>query len=347
MIVHALTVDCHIWTTAQATFRNSIFVPCWERIQSLTSCTGEFGLLSSVEDRLVGGGVLSSVYDPINRVQERELQVHLQGDGPTSGRLEFEVEREHGRIKYELTLRVRDGIPGLHFVTIDGMQLGQLMVDDNGFARMELSTDPGGGEMPFAGGVIPRVQMDSVVTVGDFFVAQVGDGFPSTDGSVPTTQTRLTLTGNTALIGFLEYEVEPEDGGLKTELKVDVRNATPGSSLDFYVDGIDVGDLNIDDRGRGKIRFSTHPDSGELAFPAGFPQIQLGTTVSVSQLISASFTAHAQHAARRGSGIRSRIPSGVVWSHNCTRGRRVRNAVGRWRIPGAPVPSPRARRGSQ
>ncbi len=261
---------------------------------------GEFTALHGVEDRLIGGGTLQTVYDVVDQSQSRELYVPLTGSGVANGRLEFEVEREHGGLKYELTIKVRNAAAGEHFVRVDGVQIGTIAVGGNGYGRLELSSAPGGGELAFPGGVVPGVKLGSVVEIGSILSATIGEGFGSTDGSVSTAMTRLNLTGSTALAAFVEYEVEPEDGGLKKELKVDVRNATPGATLDFYANGTDYADILVDDRGRGLVRFSTHPDQGEQAFPIGFPEIQVGTSLSVARLASGTF-----------SSLPSTVPGGV------------------------------------
>lgn len=252
---------------------------------------GEFAVMNSIHERLVGGGSLEMTYDPLLRQQNRELHIPLVGVGSTSGRLEFEVEREHGGIKSEMTLKIRDAATGSHAFWIDHTFLGNVVVNTEGFGRLTWSTDPGSQELPFPDGVIAQPRLGSTIQIGDFFSATIGDGFDSTDGTVPTNQTRFALTGSNGLWGTVEYEVEPENLGIQREFKVDVRNATPFEQLDLFVDAIDVGDISVDARGRGVIRLSDNPNVGELPFPAAFPEIQVGTVVDIDHLLTGVFAA--------------------------------------------------------
>ena len=62
-----------------------------------------------------------------------------------------------------------------------------------------------------------------------------------------------SLTGAGPETGKADFSVEDEHGGTEVSLEIEVRNATPGSVHEVTVDGINVGVLQVNARGRGKL----------------------------------------------------------------------------------------------
>ena len=51
------------------------------------------------------------------------------------------------------------------------------------------------------------------------------------------------------------------------------------------IDNVTVGQISTDGSGDGELKFSSDPSGGgELAFPVGFPTIQAGSTIVVSDM---------------------------------------------------------------
>jgi hypothetical protein len=97
------------------------------------------------------------------------------------------------------------------------------------------------------------------------------------------------LSGVNGVRGKASFEVEFDDGSYKAELDIRVRDGQPLSTYDFHVDGLFVGTVSLDARGRGRVSFSSMPEPDESLLPIDSLSIKVGTTVSVGDILTGSF----------------------------------------------------------
>ncbi len=245
--------------------------------------------LAFAASRLLPGTNLFVSRDDQSQVQERELHVALTGPGDEAGRVEFEFERSFADWKFDVDVKIRDADSGsTHSVLIDGAFLGTITVDAFGKGRLELSTSPSSGEFPFPAG-IPDVNIGSRIQIGDILEGVVGGRDDSTDNTIRPGEVEIDLFGSSGARGDAKLEQEPEDGGLKTEFRVRIRDTAPGQSLGVFVNNLQVGQIVTDSDGRGELELSTDPNFDEQPFPPGFPQIGTGTVVRVGNLVNGTF----------------------------------------------------------
>ncbi|HSQ56162.1 MAG TPA: hypothetical protein VLM40_10515, partial [Gemmata sp.] len=83
--------------------------------------------------------------------------------------------------------------------------------------------------------------------------------------------------------GGAEFKFGPEDGGIEREFEVEVEDLTPNSTATVTVDGVNVGTINVNSFGSGKLKFSMEFDSdhdGRVDFPSNFPEIHEGSVIA-------------------------------------------------------------------
>ena len=101
---------------------------------------------------------------------ETTLVAPLSGDGVETGKAEFELEVEGDETELELEVEIEDAEPGsVHDVSVDGVVIGSIEVDDSGHGELELSSEDGDDV------AIPEVSADSTVNVGSILSGQFVD----------------------------------------------------------------------------------------------------------------------------------------------------------------------------
>jgi Ca2+-binding RTX toxin-like protein len=84
--------------------------------------------------------------------------------------------------------------------------------------------------------------------------------------------------------GSAEFKFGPEDGGIEREFEVEVEDLAAGVTVGVFVDNAPVGSITTDAVGDGRLDFEQDFDSnhdGVVNFPAGFPEIHVGSVVQV------------------------------------------------------------------
>lgn len=84
--------------------------------------------------------------------------------------------------------------------------------------------------------------------------------------------------------GKAEYKFGPDNGGIEREFDVEVEALTPNGTAGVFVDGQSVGVIALDSLGAGQFKLATDFDAnhdGVADFPAGFPEIGVGSIVTV------------------------------------------------------------------
>lgn len=68
---------------------------------------------------------------------------------------------------------------------------------------------------------------------------------------------------------------------------VEIENAVPGTAYPITINGVEVGTITANTLGRAELEFRSSPsadDTDDQPFPAGFPSLAAGDTVSVAGL---------------------------------------------------------------
>lgn len=79
------------------------------------------------------------------------------------------------------------------------------------------------------------------------------------------------------------------DGDIELEFELEVEDA-PEGSYTVSVDGTNIGTLEVNSFGNGRIEYSTQPDDpGEQQMPSNFPEISDGSVITIDGLGSGTF----------------------------------------------------------
>ncbi len=81
----------------------------------------------------------------------------------------------------------------------------------------------------------------------------------------------------------VEFEIEDSE----VELEVKVQNAAPNESFDVLIDGVSIGQLTTNGRGRGELEFGS--DDNDLPLPSNLPPIRPGTVAEIVGLGASQF----------------------------------------------------------
>ncbi|MCG3125722.1 MAG: hypothetical protein CHACPFDD_00548 [Phycisphaerae bacterium] len=106
-----------------------------------------------------------------------------------------------------------------------------------------------------------------------------GGGGTCGDGS---TQVATTLTSSGGAEGEMEYRDLP--GGCK-RFRARVENFAAATTFSVFINGVDVGQITTDSRGRGELRYDTEDGT----FPADFPGITVGDVGDVGHVATGTF----------------------------------------------------------
>ncbi|MCE9560777.1 MAG: hypothetical protein K8U57_01855 [Planctomycetes bacterium] len=136
----------------------------------------------------------------------------------------------------------------------------------------ELGDDRGNGELGD----------DSIDGGSGRDVGQGGGGTDNVTNAVNLdTQLSAVFTGGA---GNASFKFGPEDGGVEREFEVEVEGLSPNATASVLVDGQSVGTIALDSVGAGKFKLGGSFDSGHngnVAVPSGFPEVHVGSIVSV------------------------------------------------------------------
>lgn len=166
----------------------------------------------------------------------------------------------------ELRVEIDNAKPGSSYaVTMDGAALGELRIDLEGEGELTLV----GGSYP-AGFTGPRA--GSVIVVGDLFQGALQPLEKLVDLSAV-----LDLGGG--VVGDAGYKVERLAGARTRELEVDLRGK-PERIYAVSLDGVALGELALDEKGKGEIKLS---DFDGDPFPAGFVEPREGSLLRIGR----------------------------------------------------------------
>lgn len=203
-----------------------------------------------------------------------------------TGKVKFERSFD-GDAEIELKIEVNnitEEFFGNYNVQIDGVSIGQLLVDNATMAEVEFSTHPDElGEVGFPE-AFAGIGVGTVVTITDGTSNTILEG---TFGERIDFEFKVPLQaiGDSQVRGRVKYE---QEGDGKVEFELRVRGAEPGA-YGVLVDGVVVTTIVIDASGRYELELSLSPEEiGELPLPANFPTIGPGTVIEIEGIATAT-----------------------------------------------------------
>jgi len=186
----------------------------------------------------------------------------------------YKVKRKAGATTKELAIAVDKAPAGATIpVTVDGFVVGNLVTNTKGDAKLSLVENkeqlfPKGFTHPTPG---------SVVRVGDLIELRLKP-------VVWLTDLKASFTGPGKSNGKVTYKVEKVGDALTREFTVKVAGAPPKTALAVALDGVGVGDVQVDLEGQGRLRFSTKKPP---LFPTAFPaEPKAGSQIRVGDLFT-------------------------------------------------------------
>ncbi len=92
--------------------------------------------------------------------------------------------------------------------------------------------------------------------------------------------------------GKAEYENEIDDGVVETKFKLELEDLAANTTYDVTIGEVVVAQITTNGSGDAELEFCSQPDEDELAFPEGFPTVELETQISIGTALQGTFTAH-------------------------------------------------------
>ena len=201
--------------------------------------------------------------------------LHLEGryGSPDAlwGEVTYKVKCKSGKRYRQLELDVENAPPSVaHVLALDGFELGEVTSGRKGTLEFEISEEdealfPAGFHEPAVG---------SVLRVGELMELLLDEVVKLTDLEAP-------IAGPGQLTGKVGYKVERLGEVLTREFQVKVEEAPKKSVHPVSIDGVQVGELEVDVEGEGKLKYSTKKPP---AFPSDFPELRAGALVQVGEL---------------------------------------------------------------
>ncbi len=191
-------------------------------------------------------------------------------------------------IEVEFELEVERATPGTYNVLVDGVNVGQLVVNDLGKGKLKLKSDPDVDEVALPAN-FPNVSEGSTILVQGLLQGTFGaptSGIAGGDGDESEAEFLADLTGATSATGIAKFQVQI-DSNVEKEFEVEVEDAADGT-YNVLVGNVLIGTITVTD-GEGKVEFSTDPDLDQLTLPIGFPEITAGMTVEIVGLVQGTF----------------------------------------------------------
>ncbi len=218
------------------------------------------------------------------------LYFTLSGSEFQTGKVEFEIETEHGSQRREFELSAYNLTPSTSYpLIVNGTTVATLSSTALGTLRVRYSDKIRLDAGPFPAN-FPVVDGTSTISLGTAVTSQAGSRPDDRGNDDGTTHLRVSLVSAGAMSGVAEFETIPAQGGFAAhdEFKVEIWNAQVGSTLSVKVDGVTVGTIVVASRGFGKLDFETGDNS--KPFPGNWPGIHSGSVVEVGATLTGAFT---------------------------------------------------------
>jgi hypothetical protein len=187
------------------------------------------------------------------------------------GEASYKVKRVQGVLQKKLEVDVVNGPPGSeHAVSMNGVQLGSIALSARGKGELELLED---SDQLFPKGFV-EPSPGAVLRVGELLELR----FVELEKLVDL---QALFTGPGALEGKATYRIQRLGTDVTREFQVKVERAPASSLYTVELDGVTLGELEVDASGQGKLKL---PARDSDPFPATFPEVHAGTRLRVGEL---------------------------------------------------------------
>lgn len=238
----------------------------------LLACAAGCGETGLVEETDGGTSVESGA--SADAGDDGEIKYEAVGGDPDSGdphgEAGYSEKTEDGVFIKEFEVEVLNAQPGKKLpVFIDGVQVGEMTTDLEGEGDLELLEAE---DIYFPEG-FPEVKAGSVVKVGDvieFTLAEVIRGL-----------SLRAVFEKDGMMGTAKFQVETKGDRVVKEFKLEITGAEAGLLLPVTLDGHEMGELDTDVEGGGKMKLGY----GEDPFPEGFTDPAAGSVLKLGDLI--------------------------------------------------------------
>ncbi|MFM7057387.1 MAG: hypothetical protein ACKO2P_10755 [Planctomycetota bacterium] len=238
-----------------------------------------------------------------------ELESALTGSGASFAEVEYKADSDRQSLKFKI---VSAG-SGTFSVFVGTTQIGQMTVISAANPEVEFRSDAKGGENPvlpsglsFSKGteirLVPSNSPGLTQLTGQLAVKGEDPRFASCvrfDALTPAGQ-----------VVESEYEAEIEGTVTHRTFTLTARNLPPNSTQAVTIGGLATNiNLSVNALGVGSLRYSDPLKPGDSSFPAGFPAITPGTSISIGSVVSGNYVMMLQTPSSAPvSGVEVKIP---------------------------------------
>lgn len=184
-------------------------------------------------------------------------------------------------------IEVEGAAAGTYNVLVDGVNVGQLTVNELGIGKLKLKSDPDVDEVAIPSN-FPNVSEGITILVQGLAQGTFGaaaSGVTGGDGDETESEFVAPLVGATSANGEAKFAIKIDSN---VEKEVEVEDAADGT-YNVIVGGVTVGTITVTD-GEGRVEFSTDPDLDQFTLPIDFPEVTDGVTVEIQGLVAGTFT---------------------------------------------------------
>lgn len=230
--------------------------------------------------------VISQSSALINSAANSRVRVELETVG---GETELKIRIDNAPVSTSLAVSLRD------------IALGQMVTDSRGRGQLVLSRgDDNRSHLPLPS-EITSLSPEMELVIGDVVrgklsqVAKVentavGNGGGTVSPPATSAQTLRFVAPFNIVNGVsrsAEFEQETERGVTKRKFEAEIQKVAPNANIEVTVNGIVVGNIATDSKGKGKLRLTTNPkDARDQPMPANFPAVVEGTIVKIGSVES-------------------------------------------------------------
>lgn len=224
------------------------------------------------------------------------LQSSVLKNAATGTRVRVELETEGAET--ELKIRLDNAPVSSSFeVMLNDIALGQLMTDARGRGQIVLSQGDDNRDHAPLPPAITSLSPEMELIIGDIVrgqlsqIASVENHNSNVTGPGASESQELHLKAvfpqRDGIQSSATYEREIERGAVKQKLEAEIENAAPNSVVTVTVNGVFVGNITTDVKGKGKLRLTSSPtDTGEQPLPPTFPVIAAGASIQIGSSVA-------------------------------------------------------------
>jgi len=220
----------------------------------------------------------------------RSLQSSKIQNATSGVRVRAEMEI-HG-VESELKIRMDNAPTSTSFsVTLNDIVLGQIMTDSRGRGTLVLGhLDDNQQHLPLPQG-LSSLSPEMELIIGNLVHGRLSQVAKLETNAPTVSNAKMVLVAKFDIVAgavrTLEYKQEIEDGVSKRKLLATIEKATPNTSFDVSVAGVNVGKIMTDSKGKGSLRLSSIPkDPSETLISITFPMVGESAVVGIGSVSS-------------------------------------------------------------